>query len=77
MDTFGRIHTSFGLGKNLLVWQADTMRTNLPKTLDLLIFRIYSLNFSNYFLELLHFSHNQVNISKFVLPQRHKTLHSY
>ena len=54
-----------------------TMRKNLPKTLDLLIFSIYSLNFSLEFLELLKFSHNLPNISKFLPPQRRKTLHSY
>ena len=47
-----------------------TMRTNLPKTLDLLIFSIYSLNFSLECLELLKFSHSLPNISKFLPPQR-------
>ena len=53
------------------------MRRNLQKTLDLLIFSVYSLNFSLEFLELLKFSHNLPNISKFLPPQRRKTLHSY
>ena len=35
-----------------------TMRTNLPKTLDLLIFSIFLLNFSLQISELLKFSHN-------------------
>ena len=46
--------------KNKEFWlqkiSACTMRTNLPKTLDLLIFRIYLLNFSIFFLELLKVS---------------------
>ena len=49
-----------------------TMRTNLPKLLDLQIFCIYSLNFS-----LVHhgfFLTNQLNIKKFLPLQRHKTL---
>ena len=54
-----------------------TMRKNLPKTLDLLIFSVYSLNFSLEFLELLKFSHNLPNISKFLPLQRCKTLRSY
>ena len=59
------------------VCKSYTMRKNLPKTLDLLIFSIYSLNFSLEFLELLKFSHNLPNISKFLPPQRRKTLCFY
>ena len=44
-----------------------TMRTNLPKTFDPLIFSIYLLKF---------FVTNQLNISKLLPPQRPKTLHS-
>ena len=40
-----------------------TMRTNLPKTLDQLIFS--------------KCSQNQLNISKFLPPKRRKTLRSY
>ena len=35
-----------GLGLKYVVLLSFTMRTNLPKTLDLLIFSIYLLNFS-------------------------------
>ena len=41
------------------------MRTNLPKLLDLLIFCIYSLNFSLEFFIMMFFVTNQLNISKF------------
>ena len=54
-----------------------TMRKKLPKTLDLLIFSIYSLNFRLEFLKLQRFSHNLPNISKVLPPQRRKTPHSY
>ena len=53
------------------------MRTNLPKLLDLLIFSIYSLNFSLEFLIMISFVKNQLNISKFLPPQIRKTLISY
>ena len=53
-----------------------TMRTNLPKILDLLIFCIYSLNFSLEFLSDF-FVTNQLYISKFLPPQIRKTLISY
>ena len=43
----------------------NTMRTNLPKRLDQLIFCIYSLNFSLEFFIMIFFASNQLNISKF------------
>ena len=55
----------------------NTMRKILPKTLNLLIFSIYSLNFSLEFMELVTISHNLPNVSKFLPPQRHKTIRSY
>ena len=55
-----------------------TMRKNLPKTLDQLTFSIYSLNFSlEFFMMMIKIITNQLNISKFLPPQRRKTLHSY
>ena len=63
--------------KMVCICESITMRKNLPKILYLLIFSIYSLNFSLEFLELLKFSHNLPNISKFLPPQRRKTLCSY
>ena len=54
-----------------------TMRKNLPKLLDLLIFCIYSLNFSLEFFIMIVFVTNQLNISKFLPPQIRKTLISY
>ena len=54
-----------------------TMRTNLPKLLDLLIFCIYSLNFSLEFFIMIFFVTYQLNISKFLPLQRRKTLISY
>ena len=54
-----------------------TMRTNLPKLLDLLIFYIYSLNFSLEFFIMIFFVTNQLIISKFLSPQICKTLISY
>ena len=56
---------------------SNTMRTNLPKRLDLLIFCIYSLNFSLEFFIMIFFVTNQLNISKFLPPQVRKTLISY
>ena len=50
-----------------------TMRTNLPKLLDLLIC-IYSLNFSLEFFIMIFFVTNQLNISKFLPLQIYKTL---
>ena len=50
------------------------MRTNLPKLLDLLIFCIYSLNFSLEFFIMIFFVTNQLNISKFLPPWIRKTL---
>ena len=55
----------------------NTMRTNLPKLLDLLIFCIYSLNFSLEFFIMIFFVTNQLNISKFLPLQICKTLISY
>ena len=54
-----------------------TMRTNLPKLLNLLIFGIYSLNFSLEFFIMICFVTNQLNISKFLPLQIRKTLISY
>ena len=53
------------------------MRTNLLKLLDLLIFCKYSLNFNCFRLKFSNFVTNQLNISRFLLLQRRKTLHSY
>ena len=53
------------------------MRTNLPKLLQLLIFYIYSLNFSLEFFIMIFFVTNQLNISKFLPNQIRKTLISY
>ena len=53
------------------------MRTNLPKLLDLLIFCIYSLNFSLEFFIMTFFVTNQLNISKVLPSQFCKTLISY
>ena len=55
----------------------STVRTNLPKFLDLLIFCIYSLNFSLEFFIMIFFETNQLNISKFLPLQVRKTLISY
>ena len=55
----------------------STMKTNLPKLLDLLIFCIYSLNFSLEFFIMIFFATNQLNISKFLPTQIRKTLISY
>ena len=57
--------------------KVNTMRTNLPKPLDLLIFCIYSLNFSLEFFIMIFFVTNQLNVSKFLPTQIHKTLISY
>ena len=54
-----------------------TMRRNLPKTLYLLIFNIFSLNFSLEFFIMIFFVTNQLNISKFLPFQMRKTLISY
>ena len=54
-----------------------TMRTNLPKLLDLFIFCTYSLNFSLEFFIMIFFVTNQLNSSKFLPPQIRKTLISY
>ena len=54
-----------------------TMRTNLPKLLDLLIFCTYLLNFSLEFFIMIFFATNQLNISKFLPTQIRKTLISY
>ena len=60
-----------------------TMRTNLPKTLDQLIFGKYTLNlskFTKYLVNVLKFtkySQNQLNIRKFLPPKRRKTLRPY
>ena len=56
---------------------STTMRTNLPKLLDLLIFCIYLLNFSLDFFYHIFFVTNQLNISKFLPTQIRKTLISY
>ena len=53
-----------------------TMRTNLPKLLDLLIFCIYSLNSLEFF-NMIFFVTNQLNISIFLPLQIRKTLISY
>ena len=58
-------------------WKDNTMRTNVPKLLDLLIFFTYSLNFSLEFFIMIFFVTNQLNISKFLPPQIRKTLISY
>ena len=71
------IVNTLSLSLRLFLSLCFTMRKKLPKTLDLLIFSIYSLNLSLEFLELLKFSHNLSNISKFLPPQRCKTLRSY
>ena len=57
-------------------WHQYTMRTNLPKLLDLLIFCMFSLNFSLEFFIMIFFVTNQLNISK-LLPPILKTLISY
>ena len=50
----------------------------LTETLDQLIFCNYTLNFSlKLFTHNFFFVRNQLNISKFLPPQRHKTLRSY
>ena len=56
---------------------AFTMRKKLPKLLDLLIFCIYSLNFSLEFFIMIDFVTNQLNISKFLPLQIRKTFISY
>ena len=61
----------------LILIQHITMRTNLPKLLDPLIFYIYSLNFSLEFFIMILFVTDQLNISKFLPPQIRKTLISY
>ena len=53
-------------------WYQYTMRTILPKVLDLLISRIYLLNFHHDF-----FVTNQLNISRFLPPILRKTLISH
>ena len=50
-----------------------TMRTNLPKLLYLLIFCIYLLNSSLESFIMIFFVTNQLDISKFLPPQRRKT----
>ena len=60
-----------------LYFRSYNMRTNLPKILDVLIFCIYSLNFSLEFFIMIFFVTNQVNVSKFLPPQIRKTLISY
>ena len=60
-----------------VIWLSSTMRTNLLKLLDLLIFCKYSLNFNCFRLKFSNFVTNQLNISKFLPLQRRKTLHSY
>ena len=50
------------------------MRKILPKTL---LFSIYLLNFSLDDITHIFFVTNQLNISKFLPPQRRKTLRSY
>ena len=52
----------------------STMRTNLLKLLDLLIFCKYSLNFNCFRLKFSNFVTNQLNISKFLPPQIRKTI---
>ena len=58
-------------------YMGATMRTNLPKILDLLLLCILSLNFSLKFFIMIFFVTIQLNISKFLPPQIHKTLISY
>jgi hypothetical protein len=59
-------------------WEVHfTMKTNLPKLLDLLIFCIYSLNFSLEFFIIIFFVTNLLNIIKFLPPQIRKTLIFY
>ena len=53
-----------------------TMGTNLPKLLELLVFCIYSLNVSFFFLHDF-FVTNLLNVSKFLPLQTCKTLISY
>ena len=57
--------------------EKNTMRKILPKTLDLLIFSMYSLNFSLDDITHIFFVTNQLNISKFFPPQRCRILRSY
>ena len=49
-------------------FEVFTMRKNLPKLLDLLIFCIYSLNFSLAFFIMIFFVTIPLNISKFLPP---------
>ena len=77
---FSLVEESYVFSRNLdqsaILFLVDTMRTNLPKLLDLLIFCIYSLNSSFEFFIMI-FVTNQLNISKFLPPQIRKTLISY
>ena len=75
MESFNQSSLPCSLGLPTL--GVYTMRTNLRKRLDLLIFCIYSLNFSLEFFIMIYFVTNQLNISKFLQLQRHKTLISY
>ena len=59
------------------IYISATKRTNLSNLLDLLIFCIYSLNFSLKFFIMIFLVTNQLNISKFLPLQIRKTLISY
>ena len=61
-------------GPHIFIFQrfsyySNTMRTNLPKLLDLLIFCKHSLNFCLEFFIMIFVVTNQLNISKFLPPQ--------
>jgi hypothetical protein len=71
------VHISYSLQDLHKYCFTFTMRTNLPKLLDLLIFCRHSLNFSLEFFTMIFFVTNQLNISKFLPLQIRKTLISY
>ena len=60
-------------GKNLVIHYEN----KFTKTINLLIFCIYLLNFSLEFFIMIFFVTNQLNISKFLPPRLRKTLISY